>query len=239
MSYLFSQRYLSRVIFNMNKVVGIYKLTSPSGKCYIGQSKDIYGRFRGHKSDTKRKHQKLYYAIRKYGYGNFKKEILEECPIGVLDIREIYWINYFDSTNNGYNCDVGGQIHKTFSEEHKEKLRQSAIKQNKEGRGAPSIEFYIDDMLYKSITDASIKLNIRHKTVHNRLNSTNLKYSNYLYKDVNRRPLRKPRVWQSKPFQINGVVYNTLKDASHELDISETTLMRKLKNGKIPNSSYL
>jgi hypothetical protein len=223
----------------MNKIIGIYKLTSPSGKCYIGQSRDIIGRFRGHKSDTKRKHQKLYYGIRKYGYENFTKEILEECDQNVLDIREIYWINYYDSANKGYNCDVGGQIHKTFSKEHKEKLRQAAIKQNQDGRGAPSLEFYIDDILYKSISDASKKLGIPHKTVHNRLNSINQKYANYRYKDESRIPIRETRVWQSKPFQIDGIIYNTLKDASSKLNIPEVTLMRKLKNGKIPNSSYL
>ena len=60
----------------MKIISGIYKLTSPSGKCYIGQSKNIYQRFRDHKRANKHKHCKLYVAIKKYGYENFKKEII-------------------------------------------------------------------------------------------------------------------------------------------------------------------
>jgi len=227
------------IIMKKQIIIGIYKLTSPSGKSYIGQSKNIYNRFRGHKSDTKRKHQRLYYAIRKYGYNNFTKEILEECSTDVLDKREVYWIKYYNSIKHGYNCDVGGQIHKSFSEEHKEKLRQAAFKQAREGRHAPGIEFYIDDILYKSIIEASKALNIPHKTVHNRLNSTNNLYSNYRYKDANKIPLRKQRIWQSKPFQINGKVYNSLRQASEILNIPIVTLMRKLKNGRLQNASYI
>lgn len=212
------------------KIIGIYKLTSPSGKSYIGQSRDIIMRFRGHKSDTKRKHQKLYYGIRKYGYENFTKEILEECSMDVLDKREVYWIDYYDSINNGYNCDVGGQIHKAFSAEHIEKIRQAAIKQNAEGRGAPTIEFYIDDVLYKSISDASKKLGIPHKTVHNRLNSPNLKYANYRYADVSKIPNRELRVWQSKTAMVNGIIYNSASDASIKTGINFCTLCRWLRN---------
>lgn len=43
-----------------------------------------------------------------------------------------------------------------------------------------------------------IKLNIPHKTVHNRLNSVNLKYSNYIYKDKSKIPIRKLRIWSAK-----------------------------------------
>lgn len=223
----------------MKKIIGIYKLTSPSGKCYIGQSRDIIGRFHGHKSDTKRKHQKLYYGIRKYGYENFTKEILEECAVDILDVREIYWIEYYNSINNGYNCDVGGQIHKTFSEEHKEKLRQAALKQNREGRGAPSIEFYIDNVLYKSISDASKKLNIPPKTVHNRLSSMNALYSNYRYKNEQKTPIRKIRKWTSKPIKIGDKIYNTLREASVGTGIEFSTLRRYILSGKIPNASYV
>lgn len=50
----------------------------------------------------------IYRAIRKYGLENFTFEVLEECPSELLNEREIYWINYFDSYYNGYNCTLGG-----------------------------------------------------------------------------------------------------------------------------------
>jgi hypothetical protein len=220
----------------MKKIIGIYKLTSPSGKCYIGQSKNIYQRYREHKRDTKHKHNKLYYALKKYGYESFTKEIIEECDKNILDERERHWIKHYDSVDNGYNCDYGGQIHKEFSKEHKEKLRNAFLgKYN----GNQNIEFYIDDILYTSIGDANKKLNIPNKTIHNRLNSTNIEYKNYRYKDPSLIPVRRARKYASLPFIINGVMYNSLREASEKLNITPSTLMRKLKSGKIPNSSYI
>jgi len=33
---------------------------------------------------------------------------LEECPKELLDEREIYWIKYYNTFENGYNLTVGG-----------------------------------------------------------------------------------------------------------------------------------
>lgn len=220
----------------MKIISGIYKLTSPSGKCYIGQSKNIYQRFRDHKRVNKHKHCKLYVAIKKYGYENFKKEIIEECNKEILDKKEQYWIKYHNSVDNGYNCDYGGQIHKEFGKEHREKLRAAFLgKYN----GNQNIEFYIDNILYKSIGDASKKLNIPPKTIYNRLNSKNIEFDNYKYKDVNLIPTRSIRKYASQPFIIDGIKYTTIKEASEVLNIPSSILRRKLKSGKLSNSSYI
>ena len=42
-------------------------------------------------------------------------QLLEECPIEQLNDREIYWINYYDSYNNGYNLTLGGQDSNYFN----------------------------------------------------------------------------------------------------------------------------
>lgn len=46
---------------------GIYKLTSPSGKCYIGQSVQLEIRHRRYKNLECDRQPKLYNAILKYG----------------------------------------------------------------------------------------------------------------------------------------------------------------------------
>ena len=51
----------------------------------------------------------LYQAFVKYGIKNFTIETIEECENNMLDDREIYWISYYDSFNNGYNATRGGQ----------------------------------------------------------------------------------------------------------------------------------
>ena len=51
----------------MDRICGIYKITSPSGKIYIGQSKDINLRIIYYKNARCKCQQKLYYSILKYG----------------------------------------------------------------------------------------------------------------------------------------------------------------------------
>ena len=52
----------------------------------------------------------FYIALRKYGWYNFEWEVLEEMKNNYLNEREIYYINKFDTYNNGYNMTKGGDI---------------------------------------------------------------------------------------------------------------------------------
>lgn len=48
-------------------------------------------------------------AFRKYGINNFTFEILEECESSLLDEKETYYINLYNSLQpNGYNMTPGG-----------------------------------------------------------------------------------------------------------------------------------
>lgn len=89
----------------------IYKITNDiNDKVYIGQtSRDIDTRFAEHCSET-RGNSRLHNAIQKYGWLHFKVELVETVQLKELDEREIYWIKYYDSTNQdkGYNIAPGG-----------------------------------------------------------------------------------------------------------------------------------
>lgn len=50
----------------------------------------------------------LYSAIRKYGIENFLLSTIEQCDDTIVNDREVYWIEYFQSFKNGYNATVGG-----------------------------------------------------------------------------------------------------------------------------------
>ena len=96
-------------------MIGIYKITNQvNGKIYVGQSIDIQQRWKQHKqqADGTRCNNKLYKAIRQYGIENFLFEIIEQCEFSreQLDERQRYWINYYNSYNDGYNSTPGGQI---------------------------------------------------------------------------------------------------------------------------------
>lgn len=97
------------------KICGIYKITNNfNGKCYVGQSIDIYKRWADHKSAYQHKvypEKVLYKAFKKYGIGNFTFEIIEKCKKNKLDEREEYWIKKLNSFKNGYNMNSGGHSH--------------------------------------------------------------------------------------------------------------------------------
>jgi hypothetical protein len=81
-----------------------------SGKSYIGKtSKSINERFKEHILDSVNSERHFHRAIRKYGFEDFTSKILEDnIPNDQIDNREIYWIEYYDTFNNGYNMTKGG-----------------------------------------------------------------------------------------------------------------------------------
>jgi group I intron endonuclease len=77
-------------------MIGIYKITSPSGKIYIGQSTNIPEREKHYKRITPVKNQtKIFNSLNKHGWDKHIFEIIEECSIDKLDERETYWKQYY------------------------------------------------------------------------------------------------------------------------------------------------
>jgi group I intron endonuclease len=79
-------------------------------KVYIGQTtKSVQERFMQHLKLLKsNKNQLIHKAIVKYGKESFYIETLEECSNELLDEREIFYIELYDSFNKGYNLCKGG-----------------------------------------------------------------------------------------------------------------------------------
>ena len=111
---------------NKHKICGIYKITSPSGKVYIGQAVDIKERFGDYNNTHSMKSQKrIYRSLVKYGVENHIFEIIEECEVEDLNCRERYWQDYYDVTGkNGLNCILQecGEQRKILSQETKDKI---------------------------------------------------------------------------------------------------------------------
>lgn len=99
----------------------VYKaINQINGYIYIGITNNFKQRLREHKScasSNKYKYQSRFYnAIRKYGFENFKFDIIEIVENRKkLEEREIYWIEYYNTTNKkiGYNITKGGTGGKT------------------------------------------------------------------------------------------------------------------------------
>src|SRR6056300_1557421 len=103
----------------------IYKITSPSGKVYVGQTiRSFEKRMREHKQ-TYSGCTLLKSAIDKYK-DQMKYEIIEkDVPQEQLDEREIYWIKELNSlVPNGYNLTSGGTFFQV-TQEVKDRLRDT------------------------------------------------------------------------------------------------------------------
>ena len=98
---------------------------------YVGQTINPEERFKAHIKSSKNRHNTFYRAIRKYGLNNFVYCILEENVLREnLSMREMDWIEEYDSFYNGYNETLGGEgwcgywLGKHRSEETKKKLSE-------------------------------------------------------------------------------------------------------------------
>ena len=95
-------------------ICGIYCIENvDTKKKYIGQSKDIHKRWSNHKYTLNANihdNDYLQKAWNKYGEDKFIFYVLEECIVGQLNEKEIYYIDYFQSFNRqyGYNLRGGG-----------------------------------------------------------------------------------------------------------------------------------
>jgi group I intron endonuclease len=86
-------------------MIGIYKITSPSGKIYIGQSIDIMNRIHKYKTSRCITQPIILKSILKYGWDNHLFEIVCECKKEELNELERYYQDKFDCIGkNGMNC---------------------------------------------------------------------------------------------------------------------------------------
>ena len=109
-----------------NRIGIIYKITNLiNNKVYIGQTANIKNRISCYEKLRCKSQPKIFNSIKFYGWENHSWEIIEKCVLNednkIINEREIFWINKFNSFKNGLNCTSGGQNCK-MSEETKEKI---------------------------------------------------------------------------------------------------------------------
>ena len=101
-------------ILGKKNICGIYKITNlNTEQCYIGQSVNIAERWKQHckcglgieASAT----NILYNSMQKDGVWNFTFELLEQCSKELLNEKEKFWIQMYQSNNFGYNATKGNR----------------------------------------------------------------------------------------------------------------------------------
>jgi len=112
-------------------MVGIYKITSPINKVYIGQSWTIESRIRSYEKITCEGQRKLFYSLKKYGWESHKFEIVHELPIDISqdilnEYETYYWQQHKDCGYDMLNVREPGSKGK-HSLETKQKMRESSL----------------------------------------------------------------------------------------------------------------
>lgn len=116
---------------------GIYKITSPSGKVYVGESINIRKRFLKYKNLNCKYQIKLYNSLNKYGYENHIFEVIEECYFDDLLCRERYWQDFYNVlSDRGMNLKLTscGDTKQVFSHETNNK-RSETFRKNRTSEG--------------------------------------------------------------------------------------------------------
>jgi group I intron endonuclease len=111
-------------------MIGIYKITSPTKRIYIGQSINIERRFNSYyRLIHCEKQIKLYRSFLKYGINKHKFEIICECEILELNDKERYYQDLYNVLKNGLNCSLTKSSDRNgkMSDESKIKMSNARI----------------------------------------------------------------------------------------------------------------
>jgi len=213
----------------MKKITGIYKITSPNNKIYIGQSKDIYSRWNAYKYfqrdyDCYKKRNKnslIFKSFKKYGYLNHRFEILEECNDLDLNKKEIFYIEKYNSnvlngSKIGLNLHKGGNkppIKRKMTKEEKIKISLKNKENHRLGK-------------YKKILKPILKIDINGNLI-KRYSSMSEMYKNENFSDVY---FRNNFYEYNKLFK-NGFIFKFEKDNDFNYKIK----IKKQKKIKVKN----
>ena len=116
---------------SMNKKIsGIYTITNlKNGKIYIGQSIDVFDRFKRHIYKLNRQcheNEYLQFSWDKYGEQNFEFKLIKACKPKYFDRFEKLYIRTLNLNDRsvGYNISGGGQGSIIISDETRKKLSE-------------------------------------------------------------------------------------------------------------------
>lgn len=194
-----------------------------NGKSYIGQTiRSLEKRKREHITDALNDNKNSMYfhkAIRKYGQDNFDWEILYECGnMEDLNKLEIYYIKLYNTYNNGYNLNAGGN-NAIPSEETRRKISESTKGKNHSNYGKHHLK-----ETRKKISEAHKGKHLSEET---RKKISETLMGRFVGKD---NPTARVVI-------INGKYFATRKNAAKYLEVDPTTIRNRILH-KIKWSGY-
>jgi group I intron endonuclease len=115
----------------------IYKITSPSGRVYVGKTKRLKTRIWEYRWRSKKRKSIIHDSIKGYGWEAHKLEVIEEIANELLNEREIFWIKelntFYLDNEKGMNMTRGGDGNAPSWKHNTERRKKQAQRFSGEG----------------------------------------------------------------------------------------------------------
>lgn len=249
-------------------MIGIYKITSPAGRIYIGQSIDIEKRFISYKRSECSKQPRLRRSFIKHGVESHVFEVICECLVYELNDKERYYQDlYFAVGKFGLNCQlttsstksgkhseesIAKMKNRTLSEEHKLKIKQALTGKKKSPEAVLKMGLGHKG---KTISDSQKEKLRKASTGKKHTEESKLKMSNALKGRIvskearesqskaqqNRMKSADERAKFGKPVVClqTGIFYRTCKEAAETYNLTYSTLKSRLNGSQVNNTSLI
>ena len=242
-------------------MVGIYIIKNlKNDKCYYGSSKNIEKRWRTHLNQLnngKYHNTHLQRSWVKHGEGNFIFEVIEECDEKILLEREQTYLDLKPDYNIGLQSSGGDNLSKNpnkkdivrrmtesvkkryelmTDEEKKEKYSQP-MERNPNWKGGVSVKYCDCGTKIAPINNTCIKC--RGKS------GENNPFYGKKHTEETKEKIRVSRLGKKpsniRPVTIDNILYDSLSEASRQLDIPSPTILWRIKskNKKYLNYNYI
>lgn len=235
-------------------MIGIYKITSPTGRIYVGQSRDIAKRFAAYKRMDCKSQPKIYNSLKRHGVANHVFEVLELCDEADLNKLEMQYISKYKCTTKGLNVKAGGD-YSPCAEETKAKISKAQIGKVVEQRTRDKLrkinlgKKYSDETkqkLSKQRKGNRYALGFKHTSetkAKMKIRQTGRKHSELSKKKISEKNKGKNHAWCGKRKQVTNKltkeVFESVKTAAESIGMNRKTLNNMLTGHRKNSTNFI
>ena len=227
-------------------MIGIYKITSPSGRIYIGQSTNIKRRLTHYMLESCSKQTKLYRSFKKYGAWRHHFEVVTECEQKDLNDLERYYQLFFNCIKDGLNCTLTCSTDKSGRHSDETKKRISESKKGYKWSAETRLKMSNNRIGHKHTEEAKRKIGNAHRgKVVSEETKNKLRGRTRICSQETRRKLRMAAAlsvkWNARlTLDLEtGIYYDCAKEAGIARNISYGNIRSYLSDNNRKNKSNL
>ena len=212
-------------MYNTREVkIGVYSIISPTGRIYIGSSKNIYNRWKSYERLTCKSQAKLYNSLLKYGVKNHEFKIIIECEIDELHQYENLYSNYYNSlSENNLNLRIPSYL------EDKPVVAKEAIKKMVANHAWKNNPEFIEKYRYR-LAEISKSPEIQEKMRANHLIGVRSESAKNKFKQTMN---AKTEEWKKQRLEKMKQTMITKNNGSYHSKEFKENLSKRLKGGKL------